>query len=231
MKFLAISDVYSTFSICCRRSMVFPGGSGIKSLPASEVNAGLIHVWGRSPGEGNGNLLQYSCLGNPMDRGAWRAIVHGAAKESDTTCNVCSLAPAHWDPLDCSPPGFSVHGIFQEEYWNGLPFPVPEDLPDPGIKPKSLMSPALASRFFTIAPPGKPNNSNQFSSVQSLSRVRLFATPWIATYQASLSITNSHSLLKLMSMSVESVMPSNHLILCRLLLLPPSILPNISLFQ
>ena len=40
---------------------------------------------GRSPGEGNGNPLQYSCLGNPMDRGAWRATVHGAAKESDTT--------------------------------------------------------------------------------------------------------------------------------------------------
>ena len=40
---------------------------------------------GRSPGEGNGNPLQYSCLGNPMDRGAWRATVHGAAQESDTT--------------------------------------------------------------------------------------------------------------------------------------------------
>ena len=143
--------------------MVFPGGSGIKSLPANEGNAGLIHVWGRSPGEGNGNPIQYSCLGNPMDRGAWWAIVHGVAKESDTTC--VHWPPTHWDPLDCSPPGSSVHGIFQGEYWNGLPFPVPEDLPDPGIKPKSLMSPALASRFFTIAPPGKPNNNNQFSSV------------------------------------------------------------------
>ena len=131
--------------------------------------------------------------------------------------------------MDCSPPGSTVHGIFQEEYWNGLPFPVPEDLPDPGIKPKSLMSPALASRFFTIAPPGKPNNSNQFSSVQSLSRVRLFATPWIATYQASLSITNSHSLLKLMS--IESMLPSNHLILCPPLLLPPSIFPSIGVFS
>ena len=60
----------------------------------------------------------------------------------------------------------------------------------------------------------------QFSWVQSLSRVRLFATPWIAARQASLSIINSRSLLKLMS--VESVMPSSHLILCRpLLLLPP----------
>ena len=59
-----------------------------------------------------------------------------------------------------------------------------------------------------------------FSSVQSLSCVRLFATPWIAARQASLSITNSRSSLKLMS--IESVMPSSHLILCRsLLLLPP----------
>ena len=60
----------------------------------------------------------------------------------------------------------------------------------------------------------------QFSSIQSLSRVRLFVTPWTATRQASLSITNSWSLLKLMSF--ESVMPSNHLILCCPLLLLPS---------
>ena len=64
--------------------------------------------------------------------------------------------------------------------------------------------------------------SVQFSSVQSLSRVRLFVTPWTAACQASLSITNSWSPLKLMSS--ESVIPSNHLILCRLLLLP-SIFP------
>ena len=67
------------------------------------------------------------------------------------------------------------------------------------------------------------------SSVQSLSRVRLFATPWIAAHQASLSITNSRSLLKLMS--IESVMPSNHLILCQLLLLPPSIFLSIRVFS
>ena len=65
----------------------------------------------------------------------------------------------------------------------------------------------------------------KFSSVQSLSHVRLFETPWTAAHQASLSITNSQSLPKLMSM--ESVMPSNHLILCRPLLLPPSIFPSI----
>ena len=69
----------------------------------------------------------------------------------------------------------------------------------------------------------------QFSSVQSLSHVWLFATPWTAACQASLSITNSWSLLKLLS--TESVMPSNHLILCHPLLLLPSIFPNIRVFS
>ena len=64
-----------------------------------------------------------------------------------------------------------------------------------------------------------------FSAVQSLSRVQLFLTPWTTARQASLSITNAQSLLKLMS--IESVMPSNHLILCRPLLLPPAIFPSI----
>ena len=68
-----------------------------------------------------------------------------------------------------------------------------------------------------------------FSSVQSLSHVWLFATPWTAAHQASLSITNSRSLPKLMS--IKSVMPSNHLILCHPLLLPPSIFPSIRLFS
>ena len=67
-----------------------------------------------------------------------------------------------------------------------------------------------------------------FSSVQSLSRVRLFATPWIAARQASLSITNSRSKLRLMS--IESVMPSSHLILGRPLLLLPPIPPSIKVF-
>ena len=67
------------------------------------------------------------------------------------------------------------------------------------------------------------------SSVQSLSRVLLFATPWIVAHQASLSITNSRSSLKLLS--IELVMPSNHLILCHSLLLLPSILPSIRVFS
>ena len=70
---------------------------------------------------------------------------------------------------------------------------------------------------------------SMFSSVQSLSRVRLFVTPWIATHQASLSTTNSWSLLKLTS--IESMMPSSHLILCRPLLLLPPIPPSIRVFS
>ena len=71
--------------------------------------------------------------------------------------------------------------------------------------------------------------SHQFSSVQLLSHVWLSATPWTTACQAPLSITNSQSLLKLIS--IESVMPSNHLILCRPLLLLPSIFPSIRVFS
>ena len=69
----------------------------------------------------------------------------------------------------------------------------------------------------------------QFSSVQSFKHVQLFGTQWTAARQASLSITNSRSLLKLVS--IESVMPSNHLILCHPLFLPPSIFPSIKVFS
>ena len=68
-----------------------------------------------------------------------------------------------------------------------------------------------------------------FSSVQSLSLIQLLMTPWTAAHQASLSFTNSRSLLKLMS--IESLMPSNHLILCRPLLLLPPIFPSIRIFS
>ena len=66
----------------------FPGGSVVKNPPANVGDAGdtgLITGSGRVPGEGNGNPLQYSCLGNPIDRGAWRAIVQRVAKELNTT--------------------------------------------------------------------------------------------------------------------------------------------------
>ena len=65
--------------------MQFPGGSVVKNLPANAGNEGLIPGSGRSSGEGNGNPFQYSCLENPMDRGAWWAMVHGVTKELDMT--------------------------------------------------------------------------------------------------------------------------------------------------
>ena len=63
----------------------FPGGSVVKNLPANVEDAGSIPGSGRCPGEGNGNPLQYSCLYNPMDRGAWLVTVHGFTKESGVT--------------------------------------------------------------------------------------------------------------------------------------------------
>ena len=58
----------------------FPGGSAVKNPPANAGDVASISGQGRSPGEGNGNPLQYSCLGNPMDRGAWWVTVQGVAK-------------------------------------------------------------------------------------------------------------------------------------------------------
>ena len=63
----------------------FPSGSVVKNQPANAGDVGLIPGLGRSPGKGNDKPLQYSCLENPMDRGAWQAIDHGVAKELDTT--------------------------------------------------------------------------------------------------------------------------------------------------
>ena len=117
-------------------------------------------------------------------------------------------------------------GFSRQEYWSGLPCPLPGDLPNPRIKHAFLTSSALAAGFFTTSTTWE---AVQFSSVQSLSRVRLFATPWIAARQASLSITNSQSSLKLTS--IESVMPSSHLILCCPLLLLPPIPPSIRVFS
>ena len=80
--------------------MGFPGDSVVKNPPASAGDtgdAGSIPGWGRSPGEGNGNPLQYSCLRNPMDRGVWRATVHGVTKESGTTeqLSACTYTHTH----------------------------------------------------------------------------------------------------------------------------------------
>ena len=112
------------------------------------------------------------------------------------------------NPMDCSPPGSSVHGIPQARIleWVAISF-------------SNVREYSYVYTFIYIS----------VSSVQSLSCVWLFGTLWTATRQASLSITNSRSLLKLMS--IESVMPSNHLILCCPLPLPPSIFPSIKVFS
>ena len=65
----------------------FPRGSVVKNLPANAEDMGVIPGWGRSPGEGNGSPLQYTCLGNPMDRGAWRAAIHGVTKSQTGLSN------------------------------------------------------------------------------------------------------------------------------------------------
>ena len=108
-------------------------------------------------------------------------------------------------PMDCSLPCSSAHGIFQAS-------PQPR-----GWNHTSCVGSWVLYHWV------------QFSSVQSLRCVQPFATPWIAARQASLSITNSWSPPK--PMSVESVMPSNHLILCRPLLFLPSIFPSIRVFS
>ena len=64
-------------------------------------------------------------------------------------CLVAQLCLTLCDPMDYSPPDSSAHGISREEYWSGVPFPTPRDLPGPGIEPESLGSPTLAGRFFT----------------------------------------------------------------------------------
>ena len=87
----------------------------------------------------------------------------------------------------------------------------------------------LFRNLYTSHQKGQDQSQLQFSSVQSLSHVRLCATPWTAACQASRSITNFQSLPKLIS--TELVMPSNHLILCRPLLLLPSIFPSIRVFS
>ena len=93
----------------------------------------------------------------------------------------------------------------RQEYWSGLPLPSPGDLPNPGIKPVSLVSPASAGRLFTTAPPGKPWYIYIY--------VQLFVTPWTAADQVSLSFPTSRTLLKLMSHWVgDATQPSRPLL-------------------
>ena len=142
--------------------------------------------------------------------------------------------PTLYDPMGCSPQGSSVHGILQARIleWVAISFTRGSSQPNIQIRVSCIVG-----RFFTIwatreAPKldsYPPCKEVQFSSVQSLSRVWRFATPWTTAHQASLSITNSQHPPK--PMSIESVMPSYHLILCRPLLLLPSIFSSIRVFS
>ena len=108
-----ICNIYSFFKdiyITLLSIMGLPGGSVVKNLPDNAGDMGFIPGLRRSPGEGNGNLLQYSCMGNPMDREAGWVIVHGMAKESDMTwrlntmnlskpCRLGSISESHHTDL------------------------------------------------------------------------------------------------------------------------------------
>ena len=109
-------------------------------------------------------------------------------------CSVAQLYLILCGPMDCSPPGFSIYGIFQARIleWVAILYFGGSSQP----RDRTCVS-CIAGRFFTTEPSGKPLKI--ISSVQSLSRVRLFATPWIAARQASLSITDSRSSLRLRS--------------------------------
>ena len=100
-------------------------------------------------------------------------------------------------------------GLSRQEYWSGFPCPPPGDRSHPGIKPASLKFPTLAGGFFIISATWEVPICRVV--VQSPSRVHLFATPWTAAHQASLSLIISQNLPKFMS--IASVIPSRHLIL------------------
>ena len=139
---------------------------------------------------------------------------HGCVLSSDLLCG----------PLDCSPPGSSVYWIFYASILEWVAISSSRGFSWPRDRTCNSNVSCIEGGYFTtwaikilyiLSPKVIQFSSVQFSRVQSLSRVRLFVTPWIAACQASLSITNSRSSLRLTS--IESVMPSSHLILCRLL--------------
>ena len=121
------------------------------------------------------------------------------------------------NPMDCRWPGPSVHGILQARILEWVARHFSRGSSQPRDRTQVF---CIVGGFFVL---------DQFISVQSLSHVQLFATPWNTACQASLSTTSSWSLLKLTS--IESVMPSNHLILCHPLLLLPSIFPSNKVFS
>ena len=145
------------------------------------------------------------------------ALNRGPTYSKRSFCLVTQSCPTLCDPMDCSPPGLPAHHQLLELTQTHVHWV--RDAIQPS-HPLSSPSPLT----FALSP-----GTAQLSSVQSLCHVWLFVTPWTTACQASLPINNSRSLLKLIS--IELVMPSNHLILCHPLLLLPSIFPSIRVFS
>ena len=139
---------------------------------------------------------------------------------------VAQSCPTLCDPMDCSQPDSSVHGILPARILEWVAISSSRGSSRPRNQTHSSCI-SMSILYHWAA--SEALYSFQFSSVQSFSRVRLFATPWIAARQASLSITISRSSLELTFM--ESVMPSSHLILCHPLSLLPPIPPSIRVFS
>ena len=143
--------------------MGFPYSSVGKESAFNAGDLGSIPGLGRSPGEGNGKPLQYSCLENPMGREAWQATVHGVTRVGHDL--VTKPPPpllymhAKWlescttfcDPVDCSPLGSSVHGIFQATILECVAISYSMGSSGPRDKTHISMSPALAGGFFTTS--------------------------------------------------------------------------------
>ena len=135
-------------------------------------------------------------------------------RKNSTESGMCVCVPCHFSRVQLFVTSWTVAhqvplslGFSRQEYWHGLPCPPLGDLPDAEREPASLLSLTLAGKFFTTSATWE---ALKVESVQfSCSVISDSATPWIAAHQASLSITNSQSLPKLMS--IESMMPSNPL--------------------
>ena len=131
----------------------FPGGSVVKNLPASAGDAqdmSSTPVLGWSPGEGNGNPFQRSCLENPMDKGAWQATIRACMLSHFQSClTLCNS-------MDSTPPGSSVHGILQIRILGWVAMPASRGSSRPRDRTCAFYGSCISSGFFTAEPPGKP---------------------------------------------------------------------------
>ena len=101
-------------------------------------------------------MLTQTCVGQPDLRMLPQPV---SPSPLLIPCVCCAQSCPHCDPMDCSPPGSPIRGFFRQGYWSGLPFPPPGDLPDPGLKPASPLSPALQVDSLPTEPPGRPLSS------------------------------------------------------------------------